>query len=187
MISDGTTIDEKRAFQMALKGNQAMLRSLTNQFLNDQEREAEFAALSSTLARGTADFMFQRGVSADAFSLSGGASLGFRLLGSGIGGKTEVSIRSTDEKTYNIMTQQYDATIRRAFREAKDKGLGAQGVRLHISDILRDYTNRIYKDVQNTSKWDVGATAPVKGGVEAFKKHAQIAAENPDTPLGKNP
>ncbi|MBI4594792.1 MAG: hypothetical protein HY730_00255 [Candidatus Tectomicrobia bacterium] len=187
LISDGTTIDEKRAFQMALKGNQVMLRPLTNQFLNDQEREAEFAALSTTLARGTADFMTERGVSADIFGVSGHASLGFRLLGSGVGGKTEAGWRITDERNFNIMTQHYDATIRRSYKEAKDKGLNTQEIRQHVSETLRDYTNKIYKDIQNANKWYTGATAPASGVVKAFKEHGQIAANNPNIPLGKNP
>lgn len=163
IIGHGTKIDPNTAFQMALNGDLALVKPVTNPFLSDKLREAEIAALSSRLGRAAAELMNRLGISAD-FSrvnvhLSVGAKSGIILKA--LGGVTgELGGFREDSKTTNLMVQQYDTLIRNTLKEAQSKGLTVEQTRELLSSRIENYTNALYMEVQANAPEKFGFSSP---------------------------
>lgn len=173
VISRGTMIDSGTAFQMALKGDQSIVRPVTNQFLNDNQQSAEIAALSSALGGAASTFMQRQGVSADFARGEGHLSMG---AGGGLIFKAEGGVRGsvggerTDRKVTDLMVQQYDSLIRSTLEEASATGLSTEGTRSLLSSRIEDYTNAFYKEVQSRNPESFGITSPGNALTEMGQK-----------------
>jgi hypothetical protein len=173
VISRGTMIDSGTAFQMALKGDQSIVRPVTNQFLNDNQQSAEIAALSSALGGAASTFMQRQGVSADFARGEGHLSMG---AGGGLIFKAEGGVRGsvggerTDRKVTDLMVQQYDSLIRSTLEEASSTGLSTEGTRSLLSSRIEDYTNAFYKEVQSRNPESFGVTSPGNALTELGQK-----------------
>jgi hypothetical protein len=173
IIDRGTKIGHDTAFQMAIKGDQALVRPVTNQFLSDKQHEAEILALSGTLGKAWGTFMQRQGVSADYakgeahLSVGAGGGLVFKAEA---GAKGSVGGERWDKKTTDLMTQQADSLIRSTLTEAKQKGLDSNATRALLSSKIEDYSNVFYKEVQSHSPEKFGASSPGQAMTEMGKK-----------------
>jgi len=160
-LSKGTKIDSDTAFQMALKGDEDLYRMVTNPYLSEKGRDAEIAALSSSLGNADSAFMSRFGVTTDSSSgdatLSVGAGGGI-IFKANMGASGNVSVSSEDRKTVDLMTQQRGALIRSVLNEAKEKGLNPEQTRKLLADRGSDYTSAFDKNVHEASPSNYGAT-----------------------------
>jgi hypothetical protein len=167
-ISGGTVIDQSTAFQMALKGDEGLVKQVTNPYLGEGAQDAEIAALSNALGSGASQFMSRQGVSADyargevggGFGVGSSGGLVFGRVGaSGATGGERRDIKST-----NLMTQQYDDLIRDTLHTAREQNLTQEQTRDLLNSNIENYTNALYREVQNNKPDKFGASSVYKNG-----------------------
>lgn len=173
VIDRSTKISPDTAFQMAIKGEQALVRPVTNQFLSEKQQEAEILALSGALGKSWGAFMQRQGVSADYARGEAHLSVG---AGGGLIFKAEAGARGSvegerlDKKTTDLMTQQADTLIRSTLTEAKQKGLDTNATRALLSSKIEDYSNAFYKEVQSQTPKKFGVSSPGQAITEIGEK-----------------
>ncbi|MDA8088847.1 MAG: conjugal transfer protein TraG N-terminal domain-containing protein [Nitrospiraceae bacterium] len=175
VISHGTIFDDT-AFQMALKGDHALVHQVTNPYLSGAAQDAEIAALVAPLAKGAEQFASRSGVSLDYTKgdaqLSVGAGGGV-IFKANVGATGEVGGERADRWDTKLVAQQYEIVTRRALGEAKEKGFNRQQTDALLSERLQDYTMAFQKNVE--------ANSPEKFGVSAVGAALKSAKEELDS------
>ncbi|MBI4594762.1 MAG: hypothetical protein HY730_00100, partial [Candidatus Tectomicrobia bacterium] len=189
LMSRGTAIDEKTAFEMARKGDPELVRMVTNPYLSDKEREAQIGVLSRTIGNAMSAFIDRKGVSHDYVRGSADLSVGvgggiiFKASGEARGG---VGGERMDRKTTDLRIQETDALIRDSLKTAREQKLGLTETREHLSNAIADKIEVVHLEARNNSPDKFGASAPgdlinkyIEKGQEGFSKSM---LENPNYP-----
>ena len=162
VISKGTVFDDT-AFQMALKGDHALVYQVTNPYLGGAAQDAEIAAMVAPLAKAAGQFAKRSGVSLDftranaQLSVGAGGGLIFKA---NMGATGEIGGQREDRKDTNLIAQQYEAIIRDDLSKAKEKGLSWKDANTLISEDLKGYTMAFQKNVEAANPDKFGASAP---------------------------
>ena len=162
VISHGTVFDDT-AFQMALKGDHALVHQVTNPYLSGAAQDAEIAAVVAPLAKVAEQFASRSGVSMDytegKAQLSVGAGGGL-IFKANMGATGEVGGQRRDDKKTNLIAQQYETVICNALGDAKEKGFTRQQMDVLVSERLQDYTVAFQKNVEANNPDKFGVSAP---------------------------
>jgi hypothetical protein len=190
-LSSGTVIDDKTAFQMALREEDMLVRPVTNPYLTEKTKDGEIAALSSALGRGAGDFLRREGVSLDYTRVAGEGHIGYGTpslspLKAGIQGKGEIGGMREDKKTTPLITQQYELLIRDTLKEAQDKGLTVKETRELLSSRIGNYSDALYREARANDEDKFGGDSLKGMAKEAFDKFKDHSTDDPK-PYRANP
>ncbi|MDA8170720.1 MAG: hypothetical protein M0Z48_02695, partial [Nitrospiraceae bacterium] len=183
VISKGTVFDDT-AFQMALKGDHALVHQVTNPYLSGAAQDAEIAAMVAPLAKAAGQFAKRSGVSMDytkgdaKLSVGAGGGLIFKAS---MGATGSVGGQREDEKNTNLVAQQYEMVVRNALGEAKEKGFKRQQTDALLSERLQDFTTAFQKNAEAANPEKFG-TSSVGAALKSAKEKID-SANVPGNPI----
>ncbi len=185
-IGAGTIIDST-AFQMALKGDHALVHQVTNPYLNGAAQDAEMAALVAPLAKAANEFAARDGVSFDytrgEAQLSVGAGGGL-IFKANMGASGSIGGQRTDQEKTNLIAQEYETIARRDIAKAREEGLSWKETENLLSNDLQAYTIAFQKNVEANSPIKYGVSS-VGAALEGAKKKLD-SANIPENPIIKD-